>query len=51
MVANYLIALKIKGLYLERKAAVERARRKFTCKLHCEREQVQAHRVWLKVKT
>ena len=33
-----------------RKAAIKRAQRKFTCKLHSEREQVQAHGVRLKVK-
>ena len=32
------------------KAAIKRAQRKFTCKLHSEREQVQAHKVRLKVK-
>ena len=31
-----------------RKAAIKRAQRKFTCKLHSEREQVQAHGAWLK---
>ena len=33
------------------KAAIKRAQRKFTCKLHSEREQVQAHEVGLKVKS
>ena len=32
------------------KAAIKRAQRKFTCKLHSEREQVQSYEVRLKRK-
>ena len=48
---NHLSGFLLKAENWKRKAAIKRAQRKFTCKLHSEREQVQAHGVWLKLKT